>query len=87
MGNAPATLKVEVDIKHTYIGDLRVELLGPDGTVHLLKDYGVGGSGHDVVATYTVDASKSPASGIWNLRVHDNAWWDSGKIDSWALHF
>ncbi|WP_435611045.1 hypothetical protein [Streptomyces sp. C10-9-1] len=24
---------------------------------------------------------------MWNLRVHDNTWWDSGKIDSWALAF
>ncbi|MFE0704760.1 S8 family serine peptidase [Streptomyces sp. NPDC058872] len=86
-GNAPSALKVEVDIKHTYVGDLRVELLAPDGRVHLLKDYGVGGSNDDLLATYTVDASASPANGIWNLRVHDNAWWDTGKIDSWSLTF
>ncbi|MFE0602207.1 S8 family serine peptidase [Streptomyces sp. NPDC058892] len=86
-GNAPSALKVDVDIKHTYIGDLRVELLAPDGRVHLLKDYGVGGSNDDLRATYTVDTSASPANGIWNLRVHDNAWWDTGKIDAWSLTF
>ncbi|MEW2417334.1 S8 family serine peptidase, partial [Streptomyces sp. NPDC046866] len=31
-GNAPATLKVGVDIKHTYIGDLKVDLVAPDGS-------------------------------------------------------
>lgn len=31
--------------------------------------------------------SAETANGIWNLRVHDNAWWDSGKIDSCALAF
>ncbi|WP_432246882.1 proprotein convertase P-domain-containing protein [Streptomyces sanyensis] len=31
--------------------------------------------------------SAETANGIWNLRVHDNTWWDSGKIDFWALAF
>ncbi|WP_432246893.1 S8 family peptidase [Streptomyces sanyensis] len=86
-GNAPSALKVEVDIKHTWIGDLRVELLAPDGTTYLLKDYDTGGSADDIKTTYTVDASSETANGVWNLRVHDNAWWDNGKIDSWALTF
>ncbi|KJY18826.1 peptidase S8, partial [Streptomyces sp. NRRL S-104] len=33
-GNAPATLKVGVNIAHTYIGDLKVDLIAPDGTVY-----------------------------------------------------
>ncbi|MFD6984828.1 M28 family peptidase, partial [Streptomyces sp. NPDC059956] len=31
-GNAPATTKVDVNIVHTYIGDLVVDLVAPDGT-------------------------------------------------------
>ncbi|MFC9489666.1 S8 family serine peptidase, partial [Streptomyces hydrogenans] len=37
-GNAPATLKVGVDIKHTYIGDLKVDLIAPDGSVYNLHN-------------------------------------------------
>lgn len=37
-GNAPATLKVGVDIKHTYIGDLKVDLVAPDGSVYTLSN-------------------------------------------------
>ena len=36
-GNAPATLAVDVDIKHTYRGDLVVDLIAPDGTAYHLQ--------------------------------------------------
>ncbi|MFH0242532.1 S8 family peptidase [Streptomyces sp. HK10] len=86
-GNAPSDLKVEVDIRHTYSGDLRVDLVAPDGTAYRLKDYGTGGSADNVIGTYTVNASSETASGTWKLRVSDNAWWDTGYINSWALQF
>ncbi|MFD8984116.1 S8 family serine peptidase, partial [Streptomyces sp. NPDC059564] len=37
-GNAPATLKVGVNIAHTYIGDLKVDLVAPDGTVYTVHN-------------------------------------------------
>jgi subtilisin family serine protease len=86
-GNAPSDLKVEVDIRHTYSGDLQVDLVAPDGTAYRLKDYGTGGSADDVIGAYTVDASSEAANGTWKLRVGDNAWWDTGTINSWALQF
>ncbi|WP_432057168.1 S8 family peptidase [Streptomyces sp. bgisy022] len=86
-GNAPSDLSVEVDISHTYIGDLRVQLIAPDGTAYTLKSYGTGGSADDIRTTYTVDASSETANGTWKLRVSDNAWWDSGRLNSWALQF
>ncbi|MCQ0023863.1 S8 family peptidase [Streptomyces somaliensis DSM 40738] len=86
-GNAPSTLKVEVNIQHTYIGDLRVQLVAPDGSAYLLKDYSTGGSADNINTTYTVNASSEVANGTWKLRVTDNAQYDTGKIDSWALQF
>ncbi|MGW0554665.1 S8 family peptidase [Streptomyces sp. NPDC002926] len=86
-GNAPASLSVPVDIKHTYIGDLKIDLVAPDGTVYNLKAYLTGGSADNVITTYTVNASSEVASGTWKLRVSDNAAQDVGKIDSWALQF
>ncbi|MGI5402666.1 S8 family peptidase [Streptomyces sp. CA-135486] len=86
-GNAPSSLSVPVDIKHTYIGDLRIDLVAPDGTVYNLKAYGSGGSTDNVITTYTVNASSEAANGTWKLRVGDNAAQDVGKIDSWALQF
>ncbi|MEU6986622.1 S8 family serine peptidase [Streptomyces sp. NPDC046324] len=85
-GNAPATLKVGVDIKHTYIGDLKVDLIAPDGTVYTVHNRT--GSGTDnIVQTFTVNASAEVANGVWKLRVNDNASQDTGKIDAWNLTF
>ncbi|MFD9907815.1 S8 family serine peptidase [Streptomyces sp. NPDC059063] len=86
-GNAPATLGVPVAIKHTYIGDLKVELLAPDGTAYVLKDFGVGGSSDDINTSYSVNASSETANGTWKLRVSDNAAQDIGTLDSWGLQF
>ncbi len=85
-GNAPATLKVEVDIKHTYRGDVRLHLVGPNGTAYLLKETS-NDSGDDIVATYTVDASAQLANGTWKLRVYDAYQSDTGTLTSWALQF
>ncbi|MDH6587394.1 Zn-dependent metalloprotease [Streptomyces sp. SAI-133] len=86
-GNAPSNLAVAVDIVHTYIGDLRVQLIAPDGTAYTLKAYGTGGSTDNLNTTYTVDASSEVANGTWQLRVQDNAAQDTGYINSWKLTF
>ncbi|WUK10477.1 S8 family serine peptidase [Kitasatospora sp. NBC_00374] len=86
-GNAPAALKVGVDIKHTYRGDLVVSLVAPDGTVYLLEDFTDSDSADNVVKTYTVNASSEVANGTWKLRVRDIASQDVGRIDAWNLTF
>ncbi|MFG2616622.1 S8 family serine peptidase [Streptomyces sp. NPDC048507] len=85
-GNAPAALKVGVNIAHTYIGDLKVDLVAPDGTVYTVHNR-AGGSTDNINQTYTVNASSEVAAGTWKLRVNDNAAGDTGKIDSWSLTF
>ncbi|MFE9561402.1 S8 family serine peptidase [Streptomyces sp. NPDC006487] len=85
-GNAPATLKVAVNIVHTYIGDLKVDLVAPDGTVYTVHNR-TGGSADNINQVYTVNASSEVANGTWKLRVNDNAGGDTGKIDSWSLTF
>jgi subtilisin-like proprotein convertase family protein len=86
-GNAPSNLQVAVDIVHTYIGDLQVQLVAPDGTAYTLKGYGTGGSADNIATTYTVNASSEAANGVWQLRVQDNAARDTGYINSWKLTF
>ena len=86
-GNAPATLRAAVDIKHTWRGDLVVDLLAPDGTAYRLKNSSGSDSADNVIATYTVDASGETANGTWRLRVQDVAAQDTGYIDSWTLTF
>ncbi|MFI1926700.1 MULTISPECIES: M4 family metallopeptidase [unclassified Streptomyces] len=86
-GNAPSNLAVAVNIVHTYIGDLQVQLLAPDGTAYTLKAYGTGGSTDNINTTYTVNASSEVANGVWKLRVQDNAAQDTGYINSWKVTF
>ncbi|WP_240982520.1 M4 family metallopeptidase [Streptomyces sp. S3(2020)] len=86
-GNAPSNLAVAVDIVHTYIGDLQVQLVAPDGSAYTLKAYGTGGSTDNLNTTYTVNASSEVANGTWQLRVQDNAAVDTGYINSWKLTF
>ncbi|NXY92986.1 S8 family serine peptidase [Streptomyces sp. BR123] len=85
-GNAPATLKVGVKVVHTYIGDLKVDLIAPDGTVYTLHNRS-GGSTDNINQVYTVNASSEVANGTWKLRVNDNAGGDTGRIDAWNLTF
>ncbi|MBB6437662.1 M4 family metallopeptidase [Streptomyces candidus] len=86
-GNAPATLKVDVDIVHTWRGDLVVDLLAPDGTAYRLKNSSSGDSADNVKAQYTVNASAKPAAGTWKLKVQDVARQDTGYVNGWKLTF
>jgi subtilisin family serine protease/subtilisin-like proprotein convertase family protein len=80
-----ATAVVDVAIVHSYIGDLYVDLIAPDGTAHPLHR-GTGGAADGISTSYRVDLSAETADGPWRLRVRDTQTGDSGYIDSWALH-
>ncbi|WP_328536588.1 M4 family metallopeptidase [Streptomyces sp. NBC_00344] len=86
-GNAPSTLKVDVNITHTWRGDLVIDLVAPDGSTYRLKNSSSSDSADNVVATYTVNASSEVANGTWKLKVQDVAAQDTGKINSWKLTF
>ncbi|MFD5430278.1 M28 family metallopeptidase [Streptomyces sp. NPDC127084] len=86
-GNAPSALQVGVDIKHTWRGDLVIDLVAPDGSTYRLKNSSGSDSADDVVTTYTVNASSETANGTWQLKVQDVARYDTGYINSWKLTF
>ncbi|MEW1639401.1 M28 family metallopeptidase [Streptomyces sp. NPDC093801] len=86
-GNAPATTKVDVNIVHTYRGDLVIDLIAPDGTAYRLKNSSSSDSADNVVASYTVNASSEVANGVWKLQVKDVAAQDTGYINSWKITF
>ncbi|MFZ5635758.1 MAG: M20/M25/M40 family metallo-hydrolase [Pseudomonadota bacterium] len=85
-GNAGSAVPVAVNIVHTYIGDLKVDLVAPDGSVYVLHNRS-GGSADNIVTTYTVNLSTEALNGTWNLRVNDNASADTGYINSWSITF
>ncbi|HEY8980853.1 MAG TPA: S8 family serine peptidase [Streptomyces sp.] len=85
-GNAPSALQVGVNITHTYIGDLVIDLVAPDGGTFRLKDSS-SDSTDNLNTTYTVNASAKAANGTWKLRVQDTAAQDTGTLNSWKLTF
>ncbi|MEV6575224.1 M28 family metallopeptidase [Streptomyces sp. NPDC051577] len=86
-GNAPATTKVDVNIVHTYRGDLQIDLIAPDGTAYRLKNSSSSDSADNVVASYTVNASSEVANGVWKLQAKDVAAQDVGYVNSWKITF
>ncbi|WP_386069199.1 PKD domain-containing protein [Tahibacter sp. UC22_41] len=85
-GNAPANASVTVAIVHTYQGDLKVDLVAPDGTLYNIHNR-TGAGTDNINKTVTFDLSAKPLNGTWTLRVNDNAAGDTGKIDSWSITF
>lgn len=79
---------LDVVIRHTYIGDLRVRLYLPNGSYQTLKHYWFGGSASDIEKTYSVKKVKGlSAKGDWTLEVCDNAKSDTGRIEKVVLRF
>jgi carboxypeptidase D len=87
------SITVDVDISHTYRGDLRVELVSPSGSPVLLHNR-TGGSANDIVGTYGGGLAAweplerlagEPAQGSWSLVVRDAASGDVGNLNGWAV--
>ena len=78
------SVSVEVDITHTYIGDLKIDIIAPDGTSITLHDNS-GGSANDIDKSYDPLFGSIPISGVWTLQIHDNYNADPGVLNSWTL--
>ena len=79
-----ASVSVTVDITHNYIGDLKIDLIAPDGTTRTLHDR-KGGTANNIYKTYTLPFGSVPISGVWTLQINDNYDVDSGVLNSWTL--
>lgn len=84
-------IQVSVDITHTFIGDLRVELLAPSGQQALLHNQ-FGGTEDNLIRTYDSISNLPLAAligqsiqGNWVLRVSDMLGQDIGKLNRWSL--
>ncbi len=84
---------VRVDIAHPVRGDLRIELVAPDGTTVILQQASLE-RGADVHTTFGFTAEPAEpldvlhgrsAAGVWKLVVRDLRALDSGTLLSWGL--
>lgn len=77
---------VDLNITHTWRGDLIVKLTSPAGTEHTLHNR-TGGSADDLIGNFPVNSfSGEQMNGDWVLFVSDNASLDTGTLNSWSLN-
>jgi subtilisin-like proprotein convertase family protein/subtilisin family serine protease len=88
---ALASIAVEIDISHSYIGDLLLELTSPEGLSVVLHDR-QGASTNNLRKRF--DAHSNPElqlftdtniAGAWQLHVSDHARIDTGQLNRWTL--
>ena len=84
-------IAVEIDITHTWIGDLDVSLRNPGGVEVMLHER-AGRSADNIQQTYRIDDTPAlrafldqDGDGDWTLTASDNAGRDVGKLNRWAL--
>ena len=89
-------MDVQIDITHTYIGDLTIDLISPTGITVRLHNR-TGGSADDIHRLYDdgvtnpdgpgvlADFAGTQVQGVWTLNVRDNANADVGTLDNWVL--
>lgn len=84
-------MRIHVALTHSYIGDLRIDLIAPDGVAATLYNQ-EGGSQRNLDRIFTsadVPALRAmtgkSVTGEWVLRIVDLWFWDQGRLDSWTF--
>jgi subtilisin-like proprotein convertase family protein len=84
-------IQVDIDVDHTYVGDLRVVLTSPDGRRAILHER-AGGGGNNLSREWesSFDAALAPLvgakiTGEWKLQVADLSAVDVGKLKKWSI--
>ncbi|NOJ94391.1 peptidase M4 [Corallococcus sp. CA049B] len=80
-------LSVDLNIKHTWSGDLKVSVTSPSGKTTVLQDR-KGGSKDDIAGSFDLtEAFKGEsAKGEWTITVEDKAARDTGTLNNWSLN-
>ncbi|MCX6677199.1 MAG: M6 family metalloprotease domain-containing protein [Methanothrix sp.] len=86
-----SAIRVSLDITHTYIGDLKIELIAPTGEKALLHNR-EGGGKDNLIVTYDSQSKQElkallglPSQGDWTVWVVDQAKLDTGKLNRWSI--
>jgi subtilisin-like proprotein convertase family protein len=89
-------VEIYVNLTHTYIGDLIVEVTSPEGTTVRLHNRS-GAGANDIIGWYDSEISVDgpgeladfvgeSSMGEWEIWVSDNAGQDVGVLHDWCVH-
>lgn len=79
------TLKLDLDLAHSWRGDLVVTLTSPSGKSAVVSNR-EGGSADDLEGQFDLSAfAGEPTAGTWTLTVEDKAGGDRGTLNQWGL--
>ena len=84
------TVEITVEIIHPTEGDLKIELISPDGTVSVLaqpREVLWADGGYDNYTFTTKRCWGEAALGDWTLRITDTGTERTGVLNSWSLDF
>ncbi len=81
------SVEVDLDVTHTWVGDLRITLTSPEGTEVVLHERGTGGSSDDLHRTYSLPTQFTGelSVGAWVMHLDDDYPADEGTLDRWTL--
>ncbi len=91
--SALSDISVYVDITHTYVADMVIELISPAGTVVTLH-HNQGGDSDDLLGLYPEELSPygdldtllgEEILGDWTLHLTDVGHYDFGHVNSWCV--
>lgn len=81
-----SSMVLDIDIQHSFAGDISVELVSPDGQVLEVLAEDSGNPADNIMKSIVVEGIESIATkGEWTLRVIDHAAVDDGSIRSASL--
>ncbi len=81
-----STATVDVNISHTYRGDISLTLVSPAGLQYTLKSKDGRDGADNVIASYAISVSGA-TQGTWELIARDNYNQDVGTLNSWGITF
>lgn len=85
-------VELDIDVSHSFIGDLTITLTSPDGTISTLVDrpgrsgggFGTGQDDIDAVLT-TVRHWGEDGVGTWRLSITDHVTGDAGRLNDYTV--
>lgn len=81
------SMSIAINISHTYIGDLTIDLIRPDGSAINVLSGDENDESDNIDTRYNLAIDGADSAGIWALSVRDGFAEDLGNLNSWSITF